>query len=212
MKMKTLALTIALVAATFIFGPAAQASHYALVASDGYLIGDPAKGDRFSYDGSLVEPSEGGLALYLDSENNVGAVVATFKTKKGVYTIVHQKFDKIATNIHLHGNSGTGPPVLPKVWTYLATWGKADVWLNGKFIADDWPAHLMWTEGARDDHTSKVDFKGPMGLKNEGYEGSTDPADMEVHLVVHSPGEKPGSGFPPYEVFYHLLWEKVTVK
>lgn len=190
----------------------ATAGQYALVASDGFLIGNPNGGDRFSYDGSLVQPAPGGLALFLNSDETTGAVVATFKTEKGVYTIVHQKFDKIATNTYLHGNTGTGPPVLPKIWTYLATWGKADVWLDGKFIADDWPAHLMWTEGARDDFTHKVDFKGPMGLKKDGYEGSTDPADMEVHLVVHSPGEKKGAGFPPFEVFYHLLWEKVTVK
>jgi hypothetical protein len=212
MKIKNFALTTVLAAATFIFGAAAEAGNYALVASDGYLIGNPNGGDRFSYDGKLVQPSPGGVAIYLDSDNNIGAVVATFRTEKGVYTIVHQKFDKIATNIYLHGDSGTGPPVLPKVWTYLATWGKADVWFNGKFVADDWPTHLMWTEGARDDFTHKVDFKGPMGLKKEGYKGSTDPADMEIHLVVHSPKEKPGSGFPPFEVFYHLLWEKVTVK
>ena len=211
MKIKRSIPAVALTAMMLVIISPAFGSNYSFVASDGYLIGNPNGGDRFSYDGSLVKASPGGLAVFLDTDNNVGSVVANFKTEKGVYTRVHKKFDKIAANTYLHGNTGTGPPVLPKLWTYLATWGMADVWLNGKFIANDWPAHLMWAESARDDFTHKVDFKGPKGLK-EGYEGSTDPADMEVHLVIHSPGAKPGSGFPPFEVFYHLLWERVTVK
>ncbi|MFQ5561373.1 MAG: hypothetical protein ACE5FU_12435 [Nitrospinota bacterium] len=66
----------------------------------------------------------------------------------------------------LHGATGgdiepsVSPPVLPQVWTHVATWGPGTVYHNGKMV---WKGstHLMVSGQVRDPVTGEIDFKGP---------------------------------------------------
>lgn len=178
-----------------------------------YQVGKHDSRDRFCYDGSCLIKGKGEIEIDLDPEKNTGKVEATFKGKDGKWKIVQDKFKMIRTNVNLHGATGgdvdpkMSPPVLPQVWTYVATWGPGTVWHNGKKV---WmgPTHLMVTEEVRDPETGKVDFKGPMKAKE--YPGSIhNKYGMQVHFVSH-PDEPPTEGYlPPYTQFVHLMYETV---
>ena len=64
--------------------------------------------------------------------------------------------EAIVHNVYLHGDTAAGQPVLPTVFTYLATWGPGDATLDGEpfdnefeIPAPQWLGHIMVTEGAR---------------------------------------------------------------
>lgn len=178
-----------------------------------YQVGKYESHDRFCYDGSCRIKGTGQIKIDLDPQSNSGLIVATFKGADGTWKIVQKKFMKIATDVNLHGATGgdvpakLSPPVLPKVWTYVATWGPAKVYHNGK-LAWMGPSHLMVTEEVRDPETGKVDFKGPKMVKD--YPGSVyNKHGIQIHYVAHPKGEKTKGYLPPYEKFVHLMWEKV---
>ncbi len=178
-----------------------------------YQIGKHESRNRFCYDGSCKINGDGKIKIELSPAQNSGLIVATFKGSDGTWKIVQKKFKKVATDVNLHGATGgdvdvkLSPPVLPQVWTYVATWGPAKVYHNGK-LAWTGPAHLMVTEEVRDPATGKVDFKGPMNI-NE-YPGSVyNKHGIQIHYVAHPMGEKTKGYLPPFKKFVHLMWEKV---
>ena len=172
-----------------------------------YLVGDPGGTDRFQYGGQGVSVVRGGIVANLDPQGNVGSVVASFFYKGDRYVLVQDKMDRIVTNVELHGDSGMGPAVLPKVFTYVATWGPTTVWKNGKVLYENIPGHLMLTESVRDEFTHKVDFKGPKNVKD--YPGSVaNPNDTQVHFVVHTDDQVQGK-FPPNSWFAHYMADVV---
>jgi len=178
-----------------------------------YQIGKYDSHNRFCYDGSCKIDGSGRVKIDLDPGSNSGIIVATFKGSDGTWKIVQKKFKKIATDVNLHGATGgdvnmsMSPPVIPQVWTYVATWGPAKVYHNGK-LAWMGPAHLMVTEEVRDPATGKVDFKGPKNVKD--YPGSVyNKHGIQIHYVAHPMGKKTPGYLPPYKKFVHLMWEKV---
>ena len=178
-----------------------------------YQVGRHDSHDRFCYDGSCILHGKGKIIIRLNPETNSGYIEATFTGPDGSWKIVQKKFKLVTTDVNLHGATGgdidpkLSPPVIPQVWTYVATWGPAAVYHNGK-LAWKGPAHLMVTEEVRDPHTGKVDFKGPMKVKE--YPGSVyNKHGIQIHYVAH-PAEKPVKGYlPPYTKFVHLMWERV---
>jgi len=178
-----------------------------------YQVGKADSKNRFCYDGSCIIRGDGDIDINLDPEANTGTITATFSGSDGDWKVVANKFKMIKTDVYLHGATGgdvdasMSPPVLPKVWTYVATWGPAKVFHNGK-LAWMGPGHLMVTEEVRDPVTGKVDFKGPMKVKD--YPGSIfNKHAMQVHFVAH-PMEDPTKGYlPPYTKFLHLMYETV---
>lgn len=181
-----------------------------------YQVGRHDSQNRFCYDGSCIIHGKGKIDINVDPEANSGGITATFTGSDGEWKIVAKKFKMIKTDVHLHGATGgdvdpsMSPPVLPKVWTYLATWGPAQVWHNGKFA---WmgPAHLMVTEEVRNPETGVVDFKGPMKVKE--YAGSTyNKHAMQIHFVAHPDEPKTKGYLPPYTKFVHLMYETVVFK
>ncbi|RMD87499.1 MAG: hypothetical protein D6808_01315 [Candidatus Dadabacteria bacterium] len=178
-----------------------------------YQVGRHNSRNRFCYDGSCIIRGSGKIDIHLNPEKNQGKIVATFSGGDGSWRIEANKFKMIRTDVNLHGATGgdvdpkMSPPVLPKVWTYAATWGPAKVYHNGK-LAWMGPAHLMVTEEVRNPRTGKVDFKGPKMAKN--YPGKVyNPHGIQVHFVAH-PNEKPSKGYlPPYTKFVHLMYETV---
>lgn len=178
-----------------------------------YQVGRHDSKDRFCYDGSCILHGVGNIFIKLNPEKKTGIVVATFKGPDGEWKVIQKKFKAIATNVNLHGATGgdidpkLSPPVLPKVWTYVATWGPGTVYHNGK-LAWKGPTHLMVTEEVRDPVTGKVDYKGPMKAKE--YPGSVhNKMGIQIHFVSH-PNEPQVKGYlPPYRKLLHLMWDTV---
>lgn len=111
---------------------------------------------------------------------------------------------------------------MPTVFNLLATWGPAQVTLNGVAFenpfdgpAPEWAAHTMTTVGVREaDGTVRT-------VDGEIFDPTVDPAngavdndDLEVHLVFHdAPGPGTTGNFPPqFSFFYHLVFEDVSVE
>jgi len=178
-----------------------------------YQVGKYNAKDRFCYTGKCILPGKGKIDINLNPKTNSGGIVATFSGADGDWKIVARKFKLIKTDVYLHGATGgdvnvaLSPPVIPKVWTYVATWGPAKVFHNGK-LAWMGPSHLMVTEEVRNPKTGAVDFKGPMMVKK--YPGSTyNKYAMQIHFVAHPMG-KPVKGYlPPFPKFLHLMYETV---
>lgn len=196
-----------------------------LKATNAHLIG--GYGDNFSYDGSRVSPIVGDAEVALDAEKDTGNVViklyGTITPEKGkTYTgkiIIYFHPEKggpafkeggVADFIYMHGDTKQGPPVMPKARTYLASWGTADVYVNGKLVYKGLDGHIMYTERIRDTFTQAI-----YNHDRTGYYSPKHPADSsiaaadetELHFVAHSHDKDPGN-FPPNSVFIHLNFEQ----
>ena len=110
--------------------------------------------------------------------------------------------------------------MLPTVFNMLATWGPAEVTLNGQAFENPfdgqtplWIAHTMVTVGARDENgqVHTADGEGIFGAANPA-DGSVDYDDLEFHVVFHdAPGEVTSNFPPPLQFFYHLTFEDVQI-
>lgn len=129
--------------------------------------------------------------------------------------------DPVTTNVYLHGDTGAAGPVLPTVFNLLATWGPATVTRNGEVFANpfdgpvpQWAGHTMTTLGVRGSDGSVRTTSGEIFSFARASEGAVDQNDLEFHLVFHDvPGpQATGNLPPPLSFFYHLTFEKVSVK
>jgi hypothetical protein len=200
-----------------------------LKATKPFLIG--GYGDNFNYDGSRVSPMLGKAKVVLDSVKNSGAIVVhvkgTINPEKGktytgdikIYYAVKKggpAFQEggVADFIYMHGDTGQGPPVMPKVRTYLAAWGSADVYVNGELVYEGLHGHIMYTERSRD-----VASKAIYNRDKSGFYDPQKPADFsiaaphetELHITAHSMEADKGN-FPPNAVWIHLNFEKAVDK
>lgn len=203
--------------------------------SNGYLIGgDGTTGNSFRYDGSGIWKGPGDASIVVNEESNTGMVTGSIKAKGHTYKIVLEHFGAekpfmdggIARDLYLHGTTGNGPPVLPKIWTFLAGWGHANIFKDGKPLHKGAHAHFMLTHGTRDKTTHKVNYPGPKRLmmaKKSGdqarisaavkeikdAEQLIDTHTMQLHIVAHSDKKNP-KHFPPFEWFLHFMWDDIT--
>jgi len=204
-----------------------QSSQWILEAQDTLIIGE--YGHNFAYDGEKVRPVEGKATVNVNSETNTGSVVVELKNAKhqlsadevieGDIKLVLEEFEgpqpfkqgSIAENLYLHGDSGNGPPVMPKLFTFLAGWGTVDIYVNGELAYEDLDAHIMYTEGARiNNKIMKEDgtIYNPT-LKSES--GFTDSSKREFHIVAHTTDEDENN-FPPNSKWIHLNFQEVALK
>lgn len=120
--------------------------------------------------------------------------------------------DSIAINHFEHGSTGVGAPIVTSLFTYLATWGPAKVYINGKFLGA-LAMHTMLTEGVRDETTDQVfnsdksGFYSPMNPDD----GFTDMDETQLHVIIRSFEEDPGN-FPPFTIFWHLMFYEVKIE
>ncbi len=214
---------------------AADPAQYLITARQAFLVGGEGDtGDSFRYDGSEIWTGPGIATIDVNDRRNDGVVIGTVHTHGHVYTIVLDRFageapwmdGGIAADLALHGTSGHGPPVLPKVHAYLAGWGQATVYKDGQVLLRDADAHFMLTQGVRDKRTHRVAYAGPKKLmmaKRRGdraalkeamaelkrAEAAVDPSTMQLHVVAHT-AQKDPSHFPPFKRFMHFMWDEVT--
>ena len=155
----------------------AAPSLWQITATTPFALGDPE--NRFDYGGVAVNAGEGSLTLDLDADNDTGTLVATFTgtiqaggesesvggveagipTFTGEFRIEQTSFQGdnapfkeggIADFVVMHGNSGNETPRYPEMEAYLATWGTADVYLDGELLFADLGIHVMYNDGVRD--------------------------------------------------------------
>lgn len=211
-----------------------------------YVQGVPAEPvHSFNWDGEGVVPIEGEAQLEIDPVANTGEIKAKWTDEYGSWTY-HQKMfappphpsglrvgpsasstvlieeDPVTTNAYLHGNTTAGEPVLPTLFNNLATWGPAEVTLNGTAFenpfdgpAPKWIGHTMTSVGVRGtDGTVRTTDGGIYNPLERTDNGVTDNDDLEYHIVFHDvPGPEMTENFPPpLSFFYHLQFEEVDIE
>ena len=196
-------------------------ARWKLRATDPLLIG--GYGDNFVYNGKAVVPLEGVATVDIDADKNTGEMEVVFNgtitPENGVsYTgeikILYTEFDEgsdfweggIADFVYLHGDTGQEAPVMPKVETYLASWGPADVYVDNERVYEGLVGHMMYTEGSRDTESYAIynndrsGFYSPMDPTNSSI---ANPDGKEIHFVAHTVDPDSGN-FPPHTVWIHL--------
>lgn len=199
----------------------------------------------FVWDGNGSLSIEGSAELVIDPITNTGKIEAGWTDEHGNWELQQQLFappdhpsglrvgpsaattelvvgDPITTDVYLHGDTTAGGPVLPTVFNLLATWGPAEVTLNGEpFInpfdgpAPLWAAHTMTTVGTRgDDGTVRTVDGEIFNPLVTPANGAVDYDDLEFHVVFHdAAGPSMTTNFPPpFSFFYHLVFEEVRVE
>ena len=200
--------------------------------------------DSFTWDGegrTRLENAE--LEMEINPGTNSGFIKAAWTDHNGKWTFEQTQFmapehasgmrltsatttelvlgDPVPTNVYLHGDTTAGGPVLPAIFNFMATWGPAEVTLNGEpFVnpfdgpAPRWAAHTMTTEGVRNpDGTVTVNDGTVYNPDLQGEAGDIDANDLEFHLVFHdAPGPETGNVPAPFSFFYHLTFEEVKVE
>lgn len=130
--------------------------------------------------------------------------------------------DPVPVDVYLHGDTTAGGPVLPTIFNNMATWGPAEVTLNGEPFLNpydgptpNWVTHTMLTAGVRnEDGTVTVNDGTIYNPSLQDQPGDIDYDDMEYHIVFHdAPGPENTENFPPpLSFFYHLTFESVKVE
>lgn len=210
-----------------------------------FVQGVPAEPvHSFVWDGNGSVAVQGSVSVAVDPAANSGEIKARWVDENGNWTFRQRLFappdhatglrvgpsgsstelmagDPVTTNVYLHGDMTAGGAVLPTVFNLLATWGPAEVTLNGKPFANPfdgpapkWAAHTMTTVGVRgDDGTVRTVDGGIFNPQLTPANGAVDNDDLEFHLVFHdAPGPTLTGNFPPpFSFFYHLGFEEVKV-
>lgn len=210
------------------------------------LNGVPAEPvDSFVHDGEgVTEIRNGFVRVKIDPITNTGTIFARWRDENGRWTFNQSVFappnhptglkigpsagdtelivgDPVTTNVYLHGDTTAGGPVLPTVFNLLATWGPAEVTLNGQPFENpydgptpSWVAHTMTTVGVRDDDGQVLTADGSQIFSpmNPG-DGLVYDDEIEFHLVFHdAPGPGTTGSFPPpLSFFYHLTFQDVKI-
>jgi hypothetical protein len=200
-----------------------------LKAKKPFLIG--GYGDNFNYDGSRVSPLLGKARVIVDAVKDSGTMVVylkgTINPEKGktytgeikMYYTVEKggpafREGGVADFIYLHGDTKQGPPVMPKVRSYVASWGRADVYVNDELVYQGLDGHMMYTERSRDVQTKAIYNKDKSGFyshKDPENSSIAVPREAELHFVAHSEKKDTGN-FPPHSVWIHVNFERVKDK
>lgn len=199
--------------------------------------------DSFVWDGIGSVSVEGSVTLEVDPVANTGTIKAQWIDEFGVWEYFQSTFappshpsglrigpsanstelvtnDPITTNVYLHGDTSAGGPVLPTVFNVIATWGPAQVTLNGTPFNNPfdgpvplWAGHTMTTIGVRGNDMTVRTITGDIYNPSLSSVGAVDNSDIEFHLVFHdAPGPMTTNIPPPFSFFYHLTFEDVKIE
>lgn len=187
-------------------------------------------GDNFAYDGENVRPLRGYAEATINPFTGKGEVVVELETTEesgpiqfsknaswsGKIRIV-QKLDtenmgkaRIAEEVWLHGDTGNEAPVMPKLFNYFATWGPAQIFVNGEEVVPMIGSHTMFSEQARGS-SGKIAKDGQVySPRLSDKTGFTNPQETEFHFVAHTT-EPDQQNFPPHSGWIHLHFSDVSV-
>lgn len=198
----------------------------------------------FTWDGSGVQAVDGRAYAELDPNNNSGKIHICWTDEHGDWVIEQTDFtdapmpmglrfgssieetqevsqDSITPHAYLHGDTGSIDPALPTLFSYILTWGKTSVTLNGEMFenpfdgpAPQWLIHTMLITGVYDEnglvHSETDEYYNP---HNPG-EGITQYDDLEFQFIfMDAPSEEHNESFPPmFDFAYHMTFEDVKVR
>ena len=120
-----------------------------------------------------------------------------------------------------HGQTGTGSPLMPQVWTSAALWGIGDVYMNGELIEPKRVMHMMTTEAVRDNqYRLATDEEMPLAPDDWLVGGQPHHTHLIV-LPITTAGGK-GPEFKPLKTgftlpngmaqpFMHIMYEEDTI-
>ncbi len=123
----------------------------------------------------------------------------------------HPFFGGVATNVIMHGGTGIGSKLMPRVPTYITFWGVAELSVDDSLVTSNRLVHGMLTADVRDEDYQLV------------FDEGVDHDDMHFHLLLpdvevtpDGPVESPlPSGYVMengrVQPFIHLLFEDVAV-
>lgn len=210
-----------------------------------FVQGVPAEPvDSFVWSGEGSVEIDGELRLIVSPSSATGEIEARWRDEHGEWGFRQVRFthpehasgvrfgtsvNEISSiinqatqpNVYIHGDTTAGQPVLPTLFAYLATWGTADVELNGeRFVnpyelpAPKWLAHVMVTEGVRHPDGSVRTWDNGIYNPSRAAEGIVEDADLEVHVVFHDEKfPRVEANIPPlFSFFYHLVYEDVSIR
>ena len=192
-----------------------------IAASRIYMVGglhDKPGWDHIDNEAKTVHLVPGSVTINVNEIKNTGEFVAKLKLPEGDFEMIFKRFVEfktcqdggIATWIFEHGDSGCGDSNWPKTLLYLAGWGYADAWLNGKPLYNGYQAHFMITQGIRNRKTLKVDY--PV-LNKKTPAGQVNPASIQVDFYIRSKEADPKNiNNPPKKDFAHFFGMEITWK
>ncbi|WP_115863418.1 hypothetical protein [Halorussus litoreus] len=127
----------------------------------------------------------------------------------------------VVTGTWLHGISGTGTPLMPRMFAYAALWGVGALRVNGEVVADGRVMHFMTTENVRkaDSYALALDEELPLS-EDERFLGHP----HHTHLFL-PPFEATPEGPVPSPVptafklpngetqpFVHYMWDEDVIE
>lgn len=209
-----------------------------------FVQGVPAEPvDSMVWNGEGSTPIEGSMRIEVEPMRNLGTITARWVDRNGTWTYRQTRFihpdhhvsgvrlsssvnytqgvlnEGISHNVYMHGDTTAGMPVVPTVAAFLATWGPADVTLNGRpfnnpfeIPAPQWSGHTMVTEGVRRADGTVRTLDNTIYNPSHAANGATDPADIEAHLAFGDDLFPATTNIPPLHSFlYHLVFENVKI-
>lgn len=203
--------------------------NWILDATDAFAIGKAE--DRFSYDGKIFAPLKGTAHVDVNIDDNNGEVIIEVEgtlayqqgvSKTGKWKIVHKTFTDdqpffeggVRMNWEMHGNTGEENPFYPNPKGDLATWGKAELYLDDKLLMSDLGIHTMYAQGLRTmDHKilkSQTDCCYSPDLAGEA--GYTDSSKRQFIVLLFTQGTYGASAPSQEAVWVELSFTNITVK
>jgi hypothetical protein len=157
----------------------------------------------------------------LDSEDGVENVNIKYQRPNGEMFVIddiriihkeegsgdHSFFGGVGLNKEMHGNSGIGTGLMPKMKAYVTFWGVTDIKDgSGNIIASDRLIHVMVASRAR-----TADLKLITDVENDATDQSD--SQRETHIIL-PPLDLEGNMSPIPGVghgFLHLMFENVSL-
>lgn len=139
-------------------------------------------------------------------------------TYRGEVTMLDRKTKEYAGGVLvgglIHGNSGTGSPLFPKVYNYGSLWGVGTLDVNdGEATLENRVVHFMTTQMARDhDYALAVDEELPLAEPYLGRSHHTHGFFFPIRMTADGPEFDPlDVPFPPDadegQPFVHIMYD-----
>ena len=206
------------------------AINWVLKATDAKVAGNPT--NRFSYDGKQITPIDGSVQYNVNpngkTDADKGTVVIDLNgtltyqngvTQSGHFTIQSTGYSSdetfygggVTTNVKMHGDSGQESPIYPTITGQLATWGTADLLLDGKVVQKDLGMHTMLVPGVRTPQGQILDQGGKCcyNAANPG-DGTFDSTTQQVFVLLYTAGTY-GASTDANAVWLEIYFDKVNV-
>jgi hypothetical protein len=127
----------------------------------------------------------------------------------------------VVTGTWLHGVTGTGTPLMPRLFTHAALWGLGALRVNGEVVDEGRVMHFMTTENVRkaDSYALALDEELPLS-EGERFLGHPHHTHLFMPPIKGTPEGPQASPVPTeFELpngetqpFVHFMWDEDTIE